>query len=49
MPIDDVAGTVAALRAFVASGLPRRAYPIERFRVEAMLPAFDALYARRGV
>lgn len=49
VPIDDVAGTVAALSAFVESGLPRRAYPIERFRVEAMLPAFDALYARGGV
>lgn len=44
VPPGDAGALAAALRGFVASGLPRRDYPVERFRPETQLPAIEAFY-----
>lgn len=44
VPIGDADALAAALRDFVASGLPRRVYPMAAFRLEAQLPRFEAFY-----
>lgn len=46
VPVDDAAALAAALRVFVDSGLARRPYPMEAFRLETQLPHFEAFYRR---
>lgn len=46
VPIGDAAALAAALRAFVASGLPRRRYALDDFRIEAQRPRIEAFYRR---
>jgi len=48
VPLDDGAALAEALHAFVHSGLAACSYPMERFRLAAKLPEFDALYRRLG-
>jgi glycosyltransferase involved in cell wall biosynthesis len=44
VPVDDVTGLTEGLRRFVAHGLARRTYPMERFRLDAQLPTIEAFY-----
>lgn len=44
VPLADVAALTTALRDFAAASLPRQSYPLERFRLPARLPEFEAWY-----
>lgn len=46
VPAGDAAALAAALRDFVAGGLPRRDYPLADLRPEAQLPRIEAFYRR---
>lgn len=48
VPLDDHLAFIDALRAFTQSGLARRSYPMERFRLSAKLPEFEDFYRRLG-
>lgn len=47
-PVGDVAALAAALARFVATGLPRRSYPMDDFRLQSQLPRFEAFYRQLG-
>lgn len=46
VPLEDAAGLAEGLRGLARRQPPRRAYPMQAYRLERQLTAFDAFYAR---